>query len=125
MLLFLGSLMLVMTIIRRREESSSSLSISKLNALQKGWVFLFLLAPGLSASILSQLTLEEKDRLLKAGETLKGSTGKVASAVLGSFFQGSQIPAPGKEVSEVCSWLRLKFEDEPKELANLFRTAFL
>jgi flagellar motor switch protein FliG len=126
LLLLLAPLMLIMTIIRRREEKASSLQMSALNELQKGWVFLSLLAPGLTARVLTLLSQDERERLLEAGQTLMGSPRQVALPVLEAFFKKSGLKSvPGKDVEEICRWLNLKFEEEPQELVGLYRKAYL
>jgi formaldehyde-activating enzyme involved in methanogenesis len=117
--------MLIMTIIKKREEAATSMKMAALNELQKGWVFLTMLAPGLEAKVLTLLNAEERERVLQAGRALNGSPRQVAYPVLETFFKKSGLKAlPGKDVEEICRWLNLKFEDEPEELAGLYRKAF-
>lgn len=126
LILVLAPLMLIMTVIRKREESATSMKLAALNEMQKGWVFLSMLAPGLAAKLLTLLSAEERDRLLHAGGVLSGSPRKVAFPVLELFFKKSGLKGlPGKDVDEICRWLNLKFEDEPEELVGLYRKAYL
>lgn len=126
LLAVLAPLMLVMTIIKKREEAAGSLKWTALNKLQKGWVFLSLLTPGLLATVLTRLPAEERDRLLSAGGELHGSPSKVAFPVLETFFKSSGLKSiPGKDVDEICRWLNLRFEDEPDELVGLYRKAYM
>lgn len=126
LLLLLAPLMLIMTVIRKREEGAASMKLGALNDLQKGWVFLSLLAPGLGAKILTLLNAEERDRVLHAGGGLTGSPRRVALPVLEIFFKRSGLKSlPGKDVEEISRWLNLRFEDEPEELVGLYRKAYL
>lgn len=126
LLLLLCPLMLIMAVIRKREESAASMRLKEINELQKGWVFLSLLAPGLAAKLLTMLKTEERDRLLEAGGNLKGSPRHVAFPVLESFFRKCDLKGiPGKDVDEICRWLNLRFEDEPEELVGHLRKAYL
>lgn len=125
LLLVLAPLMLIMTIIRKREESATSLKLAALNEVQKGWILVGMLAPGLTAKVLSLLSTEERDRLLGAGQTLKGSPRFVAYPILEAFFKKTGNSLPGKDVDEICRWLNLRFEEQPDELAGLVRKAYL
>lgn len=126
LLALLAPLMLVMTFIKKREETAAALKWTALNKLQKGWVFLSLLTPGLLATVLNRLPVEERDRLLSAGGELQGNPTKVALPVLETFFKASGLKSlPGKDVEEICRWLSLRFEDEPDELVGLYRKAYM
>lgn len=119
--------MLIMTIIKRREDALASLQWAALNELQKGWVFVGMLAPGLGAQLLTRLKPEERDSVLVAGKELSGSARAVALPVLEVFFKQSGLAKglPGKDVEEVCRWLNLRFAEEPEELVSLYRKAYL
>lgn len=126
LLAVLAPLMLIMTVIKRREEAAASLNWGTLNQVQKGWVFLSLLAPGLLATVLHRLPEQERERLLSAGAELQGSVSKVAFPALEGFFKASGLKSmPGKDVEEICRWLNLRFEDEPEELVGLYRKAYM
>lgn len=126
LLALLAPLMLIMTIIRKREESAGSLKLAGLNEIQKGWVFLSMLAPGLAAKVLTLLAPEERERVLHAGGELKGSPRGVAFPVLETFFRKNDLKGiPGKDVDEICRWLNLRFEDDPEELVGPYRKAYL
>lgn len=126
LLALLAPLMLIMTVIRKREESAASLKLASLNELQKGWVFLSMLAPGLGAKLLTLLDSEERERVLQAGGALKGSPRQVAFPILETFFRKNELKGiPGKDVEEICRWLNLRFEDEPEELLAPYRRAYL
>lgn len=125
LLALLAPLMVVMSVIKRREESAGSIKLASLNKLQMGWVFLSLLAPGIFAKVLKQLSSEERESLLAAGGELQGSPGKVALPVLEAFFKATGVKSlPGKDVDEICRWLNLQYEDEPSELVGLYRRAY-
>lgn len=125
LLMVLGPLMLIMTIIRKREESATSLSLAALNEIQKAWILVGMLAPGLTAKVLSLMSSEERDRLVGAGKSLSGSPRLVAYPVLKAFFEKTGNGLPGKDVEEICRWLNLRFEDQPEELVGLIRKAYL
>ncbi len=126
LLALLAPLMVIMSVIKRREESAGSIKLASLNKLQMGWVFLSLLAPGIFAKVLKQLNSEERESLLTAGGELQGSPGKVALPVLEAFFKATGVKSlPGKDVEEICRWLNLRYEDEPSELIGLYRRAYL
>ena len=126
LLAVLSPIVLIMTFIRKREEKSASLDFESMNNLQKGWVFLSLLAPGLMAKVLNALDDEERDRVLQAGGALKGSSGRVAYQVLDSFYKGSgEKGAPSKDIDELCRFLNLEFEHNHKPLLSRYRKAYL
>ena len=126
LLALLAPLMVIMSVIKRREESAASIKFGSLNKLQMGWVFLSLLAPGIFAKVLKQLSSEERENLLAAGGELQGSSGKVALPVLETFFKSTGVKSlPGKDVDEICRWLNLRYEDEPMELLGQYRRAYL
>lgn len=126
LLLLLAPLMLIMTLIRRREDSAASMKLKEISEVQQAWVFLSLLAPGLCAQLMGLLSSEERDRLLLAGGGLKGSPRLVALPILEAFFRKSELKGiPGKDVDEICRWLNLRFEDEPEELLGHLRKAYL
>lgn len=119
-------IILIMGVIRKREEVADSIKLEDLNKLQKGWIFLTLLSPGLGASILSLLEGEERDRLLKAGRDLSGSAHRVALPVLDLFFKSDGAKGvPSKDSEEICRYLNLRFRDEPRELLTHYRKAYL
>lgn len=122
----LSPIVAIMTFIRWREEKAQSLQIADLNRLQKGWVFLSFLSPGLAARVLQVLTSEERERLVEAGSELHGSPSSVAYPVLQAFYNadGGQ-DVPSKDVDEVCRYLNIRFDREPKKLASLYRSAYL
>lgn len=125
LILVLAPLMLIMTVIRKREESATSIKLAALNELQKGWVFLTMLAPGLAAKVLTLLSGEERERIVHAGSNLIGSPRKIALPVLEHFFKSTELKSvPGKDIDEICRWLNLKFEDHPEELVGLYRKVF-
>lgn len=115
-----------MTFIRHREERAHSISFESMNSLQQGWVFLGLLAPGLAAKILSMLEDEERRRIIEAGGSLTGSAGRVALPVLDVFFKsGGEKSAPSKDIQEVCRFLNLKYEENPRQILGTYRKAYL
>jgi hypothetical protein len=127
-LALLVPLMVVMLVIRRRDEKATSISWADLDQLQKAWLFLTLLRPGLVAKLLSLLSPEERDRLISAGKQLKGSPRQAALPVLAEFFKqssGQLGGLPGKEVEEISRWLNLRFEDEPEEFVGLYRKVYM
>lgn len=122
----LSPIVIIMTFIKKREEKADSIALEDMNSLQKGWVFLSLLAPGLAARILNMMTGEERERMLKAGEGLKGSPHRVAYPVLETFFKAeNQKGAPSKDTEELCRYLNLKYEDQPASLLAKVRKAYL
>ncbi len=126
LLLVLAPVMIIMTVIRKREESAASIKWTGLNSLQKGWVFQSMLAPGLGAKLLTLLSPEERDRLISAGSELVGSPRKVALPAMDLFFKASdQKSLPGKDADEVSRWVNLRFEGSPEELVGLYRKAYL
>jgi hypothetical protein len=125
LLLLLAPLIVIMTIIKKREEAASSMHWARLNQLQKGWVFLSLLAPGLAARVLTLLDQADRERLIGAGGALSGSPRRVAYKVLKAFFDSIGDSLPGKDVDEICRWLNLKFEEEPEKLLGSYRKAYL
>ena len=124
LLLVLGPLMLIMTIIRKREDGASSLKFAAMNEVQKGWILIGMLAPGLSARVLALMTGEERDRFLGAGKALNGSPRFVSYPILEAFFKKTGQSLPGKDVDEICRWLNLRFEDHPEELVGLVRKTY-
>lgn len=122
----LSPIVIIMSFIRHREERAQSMVFEDMNRLQKGWVFLSLLAPGLAAKLLNLMESEERDRLLEAGGALKGSPNRVALPVLDVFFKAEGAKGvPSKDLEEVCRFLNLKFESNPKQLVKSYRKAFL
>jgi hypothetical protein len=125
LLAVLSPIVIIMTLIRKREEKASSMSFQSMNTLQQGWVFLSLLAPGLAAKILNLLTDEERERVLQAGGALSGSAGRVAFPVLDAFFKADGAKgAPSKDIEEVCRFINLKYENNPKQLVVHYRKAY-
>lgn len=126
LILVLAPVVFVMWLVRFREERAASISWQTMNKLQKGWVFLTLLTPGLSAGVLNRLSEEERGRILEAGGALSGSPSRVALPVLEAFFQShGQKGAPSKDVQEVCRFLNLRYEQSPTELLAAYRNAYL
>lgn len=127
LLLVLSPIVVIMMFIKHREEKAGSMDFKAMNSLQKGWVFLSLLAPGLSAKILSMLDDEERSRVIEAGGSLQGSATRVALPVLDVYFRNGagEKGAPSKDIQEVCRFLNLKYENEPKKLLAAYRKAYL
>ncbi len=122
----LSPIVVIMWFIRRREESAQSLQIENMNRLQKGWVFLTFLTPGLAARVFSTLSVEERERLLEAGGQLNGNPGSVAYPILDLFFKAEGAKGvPSKDIDEVCRFLNLRYEDDSSKLATHYRTAYL
>lgn len=126
LLAVLSPIVIIMTFIRKREEKADSLDFQSMNNLQKGWVFLSLLAPGLMAKVLNLLSDEERERVLQAGGALKGSSSRITYQVLDSFYQGNGSKGPpSKDIEEVCRFLNLEYEHNPKPLLERYRRAYL
>jgi preprotein translocase subunit YajC len=127
LLLVLSPIVVIMMFIKHREERANSIDFKIMNSLQQGWVFLNLLAPGLSAKILSMLDDEERTRVIEAGGSLQGSATRVALPVLDVYFRkgDGEKGAPSKDIQEVCRHLNLKYENEPRKLLASYRKAFL
>ena len=126
LLLVLSPIVVIMMFIKYREEKAGSMDFKSMNRLQHGWVFLSLLAPGLSAKILSMLDDEERTRVIEAGGSLKGSATRAALPVLDLYFKSDgEKGAPSKDIQEVCRFLNLKYENEPKKLLSSYRKAYL
>lgn len=126
LLAVLSPIVLIMGFIRWREDKAQSLNIENLNRLQKGWIFLTFLSPGLSARVLAALSAEERERLLEAGGLLSGSPTSVAYPILELFFKaegGKGVPS--KDIDEVCRFLNLRYEDDSSRLTSLYRAAYL
>lgn len=119
-------IVIVMWVVRYREDRANSIAFEKLNSLQQGWIFLSLLAPGLSASLLDKLSDDERRRLLAAGRNLQGSATRASLPVLELFFKSEgEKGAPSKDVHEVCRFLNLKYGAEPTLLLAPYRKAYL
>jgi preprotein translocase subunit YajC len=127
LLLVLSPIVVIMMFIKHREDKANSMDFKSMNSLQQGWVFLSLLAPGLSAKILSMLDDEERSRVIEAGGSLKGSATRVALPVLDEYFRkgNGDKGAPSKDIQEVCRFLNLRYEHEPKKLLTSYRKAYL
>jgi hypothetical protein len=126
LLAILSPVILIMTFVRKQEEKAGSISLKSMNSLQKGWVFLSLLAPGLGAKLLNLMTADERERVLKAGGVLKGSPQRVALPVMDDFFKADGAKgAPSKDVEELCRFLNLKYESQPERLLTHYRKAYL
>ena len=127
LLLVLSPVVVIMMFIKWREDKAGSMDIGSRNSLQQGWVFLSLLSPGLSAKILSMLDDEERTRVIEAGGSLKGSPGRVALPVLDQYFKkgAGEKGSPSKDIQEVCRFLNLKYEQEPRKLLSAYRKAYL
>lgn len=122
----LSPVIVIMALIRWREDKARSLNFSAMNRLQKGWVFLTFLSPGLAARVLSGLSVEERDRLFEAGGELNGSPSSVAYPVLDLFFKAEGAKGvPSKDVDEVCRFLNLRYEDDAPKLTGVYRAAYL
>jgi hypothetical protein len=126
LLAVLSPIVIVMSFVRYREERAQSMVFSDMNRLQKGWVFLSLLAPGLMAAVLNLLKDEERERLLEAGGALRGSPTPVALSVLDVFFKADGAKGvPSKDLEEVCRLLNIKYGGSPKKLLSSYRKAYL
>jgi len=126
LVLVLSPIVVIMMFIKYREEKAGSIEFKSMNSLQQGWVFLSLLSPGLGAKLLSLLENEERVRVIEAGSSLQGSAGRVALPVLDEFFRkgASQKGSPSKDIQEVCRFLNLQYESEPKKLLSAYRKAY-
>lgn len=127
LLTLLAPLVAIMVLIRHREERARSLKWSDVNSLQRGWVFLGMVSPGLSAKVLSLLSEEERQRIIGAGADLTGNPGRLAYPVLDVFFRTKNADkgAPSKDVEELTRWLNLEYEEQPKKLVEVYRRAYL
>lgn len=121
----LSPVVLIMVFVRKREEKASSMVFGQMNSLQKGWVFLSLLSPGLCAKVLNGLEQEERERVLSAGAELSGSERRVSLAVVDRFFEKTSAGnAPSKDLDEICRYLNLKYADSSKILVSKYRKAY-
>ncbi len=121
----LAPIVLTMVVVRKREELTDSIAWSDLNSLQKGWIVLGYLSPGLGASVLARLGATEQSRIFEAGQKLKGLPNRVAGPVLDAFCQQAGLTdAPRKDPDEIMRWLQLRFEESPDELASIYRKVF-
>ena len=127
LLTLLAPLVAIMMFVRHREERARSLNWAELNSLQKGWVFLGVLTPGLSAKVLTLLSEEERQRVIGAGADLTGHSGRLTYPVLDLFFRAKNADkgAPSKDVEELTRWLNLEYEEQPKNLVEVYRKAYL
>lgn len=126
LLLVLAPLVLAMLVVKKREDAAESMDWKSMNSLQKGWVFVNLLGPGLGARVLSSLAADERKNLIDAGGLLRGSAKPVVLPVLELFFKTcGQKGLPSKDVDEITRWLNIHFEDEPEKLVGYYRKAYL
>lgn len=123
----LSPIVLIMTFIRKREDKANSIQLEGMNSLQKGWVFLNLLSPGLAAKVLTLLESEERERVIQAGGGLRGTADAVALPVVDIFFKSGGVEGgvPSKDIDEICRFLNLKYQDTPDKLVKSYRKAYL
>lgn len=117
-ILLLAPVALLMTWVKRREVRQNGVDFKALSSSQKIWMFVTLLPPGLSATLLSKMNPGEREQLLNEGQKIKGRAGTASLPLMAEFLRnlGEEKKVKANEVSEVLDFLEARFHASSTEL---------
>lgn len=117
-LLLLAPIAASMSWVRRRELKQEGIDVASLSAMQKAWVFITLLPPGISATLLEKLSEGERSEVLNQGRQIQGNRKTASLPLLVEFvkFLGEEKKVKTSEPSEVVDYICARYETKPGEL---------
>ncbi len=125
-ILLLAPVAILMTWVKRREIRQNGVDFKQLNSTQKIWMFITLLPPGLSATLLSKVSSSERDHLLAEGQKIKGRATTASLPLMAEFLRdlGEEKKVKANEVNEVLDFLEAKFHSDSQALLQAVRNCW-